>query len=457
MVTSANPTNAEVLGTMNKVLVVLEKSGGPKSRAGITPDGLFAGWQSPDQKHRMPSQKVMDQISKAYDSEEVLRLMVRDGKARAIGMGPALVRMEALAYPGKSGHSFPGYTDADLEKDYGFKSYSKARSDGIKGISGEVRKATALAEGAGITGGYLVPPQFQSELLTIAAEDAFIEPRARILPMTTRTAMWPMLDITTNYGDGITPYYGGVIATWQPESQTIEQTNPEFKMTEWTAWDLQLLTIASNQLLEDNGVGLDALLTQLFGGALTWYREYAFLRGMGAGSSMPLGVLNAPCLYQQSRSTANAFKLADAAAMLSRLQIRSWKDACWVMHQSVLPQLIQMTNGTSGFLTWLNPFGQGVNGPVANTLPLTFFGLPIFWTEKVPQLGTTGDVGLYDWSRYVIGQRMDMQIDVSREYRFARNQMTWRVISRATGSPWLSSTIHDASGYEISPFVALAA
>jgi HK97 family phage major capsid protein len=49
----------------------------------------------------------------------------------------------------------------------------------MRGFNGEIRK-TALAENAGQTGGYVIPPQFMSELLTIAAEEGFVEQMCRI-------------------------------------------------------------------------------------------------------------------------------------------------------------------------------------------------------------------------------------------------------------------------------------
>lgn len=452
-------TAADLLGKLESMEKRLDQGAVARSRGEIVKPGVFgSGWMPHDANsaNHWPNEKAIKRIAEAYNSEDYVGMMVRDGRAKALGWGPGLCQIVERTYPGRNGLEFKGpVTDESMEKDTGFVQYAKAYGAGRKGINGQIQKA-AMLEGAGMTGGYLVPPQFQNELLTIAAEDAFIEPRCRILPMTSRTATFPMLDITTVQAAGTTPYYGGVLAIWQPESQTVYESEPQFRSDQWTAWDLQLLTIASNQLLADNGVGLDALLTQLFGGALTWYREYAFLQGMGAGSSMPLGVLNSACTIQVTRSVPNSFKLADIANMFSHLQIRSWKDACWVMHQSVLPQLIQMNaGGTGGFLTWLNPLGQGVNGPTSAAMPATLLGLPIFWTEKLPQLGSSGCVLLADWSRYVIGQRQDMQIDVSREYKFAQNQMTWRIISRCDARSWLSSFITDQSGWQISPFVML--
>lgn len=393
---------------------------------------------------------------------------VRTGRMKASGIGPALVKMaycqndQARKYINDTyGADYlpADYDDEKLEKEYSITSVQKAASFGVRVGGTNERRKVALAEGAGQSGGYLIPPQFQSELLTIEAEESFIEPRAKVLPMNTREVQWPMLDITTKQAAGTSPYFGGILGTWQPEAQIIAETEPQFKQSTWTAWDLLMFSVTSNQLLADNGIGLDALITQLFAQAISWYKEYAYLQGLGAGATMPLGVLNAPATLVQNRSAPNTFKLADAAAMLSHLQVRSWDDACWVMHQSVIPQLIQMVdNSSSNRLVWVSPVGNGASneGPASMKLPKAFLnGLPIFFTEKLPSLGTKGDVMLIDWGKYVIGKRLDIQIDVSPHVLFRTNQLAWRVIARCDAKPWLTSYLTDASGWQLSPFICL--
>jgi HK97 family phage major capsid protein len=403
-------------------------------------------------------------LSKAYRPELVEGLMRKDhsGRPRGIGIGPALVKMAALCDNSLRSFAPDGYSKEQLEKEYGFTDMLKARDVGVpvydwvtKTLRNERRKV-ALAESSGVTGGYVIPPQWMAELLTIAAEDAFIEARCKVVPMTTRTAEFPMLDITTAQSSGVSPYFGGVQAYWQPEAATINETEPAFKSSTWTAWDLVLYAVSSNQLLWDNGVGLDALLTQLFSQALTWYKEYAFLRGFGAGSSMPMGIQNALATIVVTRSSPGHFTLADAALMLSKLHVRSWKNSCWVMHQSVLPELIQMDFFSgAGRPVFMTPMGSEKEGPAAMALPTTLLGLPIYFSEKVNQLGTKGDVMLVDWSQYVVGARMDLQIDVSNQFLFRTNQLAWRVIARLDGKPWLNSFVTDAEGFTSSPFIVL--
>lgn len=429
--------------------------GGGGSNSAATPKGLFTGGFGASQEPWPEKElKRLAEVRKAYGADTALAMEAMNNKTKLIGWGPALAKMAGINSPSVGG----SFTQEQLEKEYGFTPVSKAASVGIKQLNGEVRKV-ALAEGSGTTGGYIVPPQFQTELLRIAAEDAVIERLARVLPMTSRTAQFPMLDVTTAQATGTSPYFGGVLATWQPEAATIDETEPAFRQGEWTAYDLVLYTVSSNQLLADNAVGLDSLLTSLFSEALTWYKEYAFFNGVGAGSSMPLGVLNAPATYVQSRSASNDFKLVDAASMMSRLHMRSWETSAWFMHPSVISKLIQQTNGAtnSPFLVWLNPSPNDKAGPAGTKFPKAYLnGLPIYFTEKLPSLGTKGDVCLIDWSYYIIGQRLDLQIDVSPHYLFRNNQMAWRAVARLDGKPWLNSSITDANGWVSSPFVALA-
>ncbi len=448
-----NMTDHEMIKRMDKMEAAIMKVASRPSGGSATPAGTFGGYSSDWKSGDWPMEKLKKLAGSSYGSPAAADMFIKkhNGKPRLSGVGPAMVRLAALSgnvdarAMAKSQGMSEDYDDAKFEKEYGFTSVVKAKETGVQGINGEVRKV-ALAEGSGQSGGYVIPPQFMNELLTIAAEDGFIEQRAKIIPTT--------------------PYFGGILGQWQPEAQTINETEPAFKQSEWVAWDLVLYTVSSNQLLADNGIGLDALLTQLFGQAITWYKEFAYLQGKGAGSSMPLGVLNAPASLVVTKSgSAGTFNVADVAKMMSKLQIRSWDDACWIMHQSLLPQLIQMTDlgsttaGAGQHFSWLTPFGDGKTGSMAMKMPTAFFnGLPLYFTEKLPSVtpGSTGAKGccmLVDWSRYVIGMRLDLQIDVSPHYLFRNNQLAWRVIARCDGKPWLNAPITDQSGFTISPFV----
>ena len=54
------------------------------------------------------------------------------------------------------------------------------------------------------------------------------------------------------------------------------------------------------------------------------------------------------------------------------------------------------------------------------------------------------------------GDRMQVEIAASEHVNFLKNQITWRVVERVDGQPWLekSVTLQDASS-TVSPFVIL--
>ena len=143
--------------------------------------------------------------------------------------------------------------------------------------------------------------------------------------------------------------------------------------------------------------------------------------------------------------------------MLSRVIMGDNFDGLvWVMSQSVLPQLIQMLNNTTSnqSLVWVNQYAGGV----VEKLPAKLFGIPIYFTEKVPVLGTAGDVMLLDMTKYLCGDRMNLQIEASPFPYFTTYQMTWRAVWRGDGQPWFDGAITLANGTTtLSPHLILAA
>ena len=307
---------------------------------------------------------------------------------------------------------------------------------------------SALAEASGITGGYVVPPEFAQQLLSTAAEDTFIRSRAFVQPMASATLQFPFLDVSTVQAAGTSPFFGGVILNWTEEAQTRTETEPQFKMMELKAHELSGYAVSSNILLQDASFGLEKFLYTIFGKAIGWYEEFAFLQGNGVGK--PLGMLNSPAALAITRNTGGTFVYADAAKMISRLLPSSQKRGIWVMHPYVIEKAVQLAD-SSGRLVWVPNIGGA-----QEKVPGYLFNLPIFVSEKVPTLGTKGDVMLLDPSLYVIGDRMQIEVAASEHVNFLKNQMTWRVTERVDGQPWLDKpiTLQDAAS-TVSPFVVL--
>lgn len=305
----------------------------------------------------------------------------------------------------------------------------------------------ALAEGAGQTGGFLVPKEYASDIMSLAGEDSIVRPRAYIQPMHSDQLSIPSLDQTTVQSAGNSAFYGGVVATWTGEAAALTEKEPTFRLTELNARKLGGYTLASNEMMADSAVGLEALLKRLFAGAVAFHEDYAFLRGNGVGK--PLGIQNANCAISVTRaSSGNDFDPADVGSMLKKLLPSSHKRAIWIMHPFVLPSLIGLASAGSSSLAWVGDMRSGY--------PATLLGLPIVFSEKMVASGTAFDVLLADLSYYVIGDRSELAIGSSEHFRFTNDQTTWKFSERVDGQPWLNDviTLADATS-TVSPFVYL--
>jgi HK97 family phage major capsid protein len=319
----------------------------------------------------------------------------------------------------------------------------------------EWSQKAALGEASGVTGGYTVPPEFYQGLMQLVAENTFIRPRAFVMPMAGATLQIPYLDITTAQSAGVSPFFAGVQMYWTAEAQTRTETEPAFKQMELKAWELSGYSVSSNVLLQDSVLGLEKFLMTLFAKAIAWFEEYAFLQGNGVGK--PQGMLTAPAAIatgnnggKTGRETASHVTFGDVAVMWSKLLPASWASAVWTFSPTVVPELLQLKDGANRAI--FISIDQGIT----KSPNWSLLGRPAFPTEKVPALGTKGDLMLLDPALYVIGDRMSVEVAASEHVNFLKNQMTWRVVERVDGQPWLEKavTLQDSTT-QVSPFVVL--
>jgi HK97 family phage major capsid protein len=306
----------------------------------------------------------------------------------------------------------------------------------------------ALTTQGGAQGGYLVPEEFLPRLLGVAAERAIARPRATVIPMGSGTLHVPALDVTAVPAAGDTAAFGGLVARWSEEAAAVNPTEPAFRQITLTARELSGYAKVSNTLVDDAGAGLEALLVALFGGAIAWHEDSAFLRGDGVGK--PLGAIGPAtgAAVAVTRKTLNRFVLDDAAKMLARF-MPGWSPsrACWVMHPSVYSELLLMSDATN--LVFL-PDARG-------QAPGQFFGLPVLTSEKLPGLGLGRDVCLVNWEQYLIGDRRQVEVAYSEHTAFTTNQAAWRFVARVDGQPWMRAPLTLSDGTStLSPFVYLS-
>lgn len=299
-----------------------------------------------------------------------------------------------------------------------------------------------MATSPGSAGGYLVPSQYAAELFQVAGETSFVLPRARVI-RSHGPYFCPTIDLSSGSA-GIPAWYGGVRFYWHEEGAALTETDFGLEQIQLQDRGLGAYTLVSNRLLRSSAVDVDAELRRLFGQAMGWYLDYYFLRGDGAGK--PLGIMNCDALVSVTRGASNTFTPEDAGNMMARLLPSSHRNAVWLMNPTVLPELVGFSTGYTP--VWYPNVQQGVPG--------TLMGLPIIFTEKLPTLGTAGDVMLVDLAYYAVLMPQEMEVAVSEHYRFINDQTAYRIALWVDGQPLVRSPITLADGNTtVSPFVRL--
>ena len=304
-----------------------------------------------------------------------------------------------------------------------------------------------MAGNVGATGGFLIPVEFLANMQAVMSEDALVRKFATVIRMSRRQLQIPVLDQTGALGAGLPNWFGGMRFYWRDEGQQKTHTEPTFRRINLVAKKLIGYTSASDELLDDSAISLSDFLGGPLGfaGGIAWMEDYAFFMGIGGGQ--PRGVINAPVTLAPARNAAGQVNYVDCINMLSNF-LPSARGR-WFVSQSVMASLIQMQGpGGNPSYVWQPNARDGVPGYL--------FGMPVHWTEKLPVLGTRGDILLADWRYYLIGDRQATTVESSQYPRWQFDETSWRAVHRVDGQPWLSAplTYQDAVT-QVSPFVVL--
>lgn len=298
-------------------------------------------------------------------------------------------------------------------------------------------------------GGFLVPEEFRSQLLTLSLESSIVRPRATVLPMRSQRLPVPTIDDTSH----ATSVFGGIVADWTEEGAEMAETEARFARTVLQAKKLTVYSEAPNELVAD-APAFGAFVDQVMPQAVSFYEDLAFLTGSGVGE--PLGMLTSTAAVEvakESGQPADTIVWENIAGMYGRMLPSSLARAVWIASPDTFKELATMalSVGVGGGPVWIG-FGEGDQAP-----PMKILGRPLFFSEKVPKLGDEGDLSFVDFGMYLIGDRQTMTAQSSEHYKFRNDLTAFRIIERADGRPWIQSAITPLNGgATLSPVVKLA-
>lgn len=320
----------------------------------------------------------------------------------------------------------------------------------VKALHGDksslVRMKSAMGEGSGSVGGWLVPVEMMEDVLLKLEDHSLIRPHATLVEMGTKVKDVPCIDPSTTGGY---PYFGNFQLTWDDVDTTSgTESEPSFAQVSLDARVLSGYAVISNALLADSPMLADFLET-MFLRAVAWFSDLAFIGGSGVARPLGMAALGNPALISVTDvAGSTGLKLA---TMVNSLLPSSFRTAFWLVHPTYWTKVLTRTaaadavppNATS------NEFG-----------PPYIFGMPAHPCGELAQgaapVSGSVVVALVDPTTYVIGQRLECEVAFSEHPRYISNQTIMRVVARLDGRPLVRNviTLPDAAT-AVSPYVAL--
>jgi len=308
---------------------------------------------------------------------------------------------------------------------------------------------TTSTEGVGADGGYLVPPDYRTEILkAIMAEDELLG-RADTWETKSNTLVIP--------ADETTPWQtsGGVLAYWESEAGQKSQSKVALKEKTVKLNKLTALLPVTEELLEDSSA-LDSYLRRKIPEKFGFAVNLALIQGTGVGE--PQGILNCPSLVsvtKESGQAADTIVFENIVNMYSRMYGPLRKNAVWLINQDIEPQLFTMSfEGTSSSVPAYMP-ANGLAGSPYGTL----MGRPVIATQACETLGDKGDIIFAAWDQYLAAVKSTgVRSDVSIHLWFDYDVVAYRFVLRVGGQCWWSSAIDPRDGSNtLGAFVTLNA
>lgn len=316
------------------------------------------------------------------------------------------------------------------------------------------RKApTGQSEGIDSEGGVLVPPEYVDRVLEKIRSPQDLLFRTESLSIRGNSIRLP---IEKERSRATGSRGGGVRGYWVEEGAQITDSKAQFEYVQLRPKKLAALIYATEELMEDSAMALDAYLTRKASSEISFLVNDALVNGTGAG--MPLGILNSPCkvaVAKESGQNADTIVAENVLKIWSRMYAPCRRNAVWMINQECEPQLMAMSIsvGSGGI-----PVYMPANGLTERPYGL-LLGRPVLPTEWNAALGDEGDIILADWSQYLSVTKGQLKVAMSIHLRFDYDEMAWRFTFRIDGQPWWPTALTPYKGNAnntLSPFVTLA-
>lgn len=319
----------------------------------------------------------------------------------------------------------------------------------------EKRAPSGLSTLSDPDGGYLIQPEFGSEILRNQFQVGQLAAKCKKVPMLSNRLKMIALDDASR-ADG--SRLGGVVAYWLNEADKATPSKPKLRIMDVSLDKLMAIGYATDELLTD-APALGSVMLDAFAQEFAFQIDEAIV--WGNGTNKPLGILDPgykgllKIALEAGQDHTKPLLAQNLANMKAAMPAAYWQDAFWAINPEIRPtlDLLTLPVGTGGVPVFMPANNLSQDGFD------TLYGRPILALEQCSGMNTCGDIMLLSLSNsYLLGKKGEIQTDASMHVRFEYAETAFRCQQRIGGQPIPNSPItpkRSSTGFKMSPFIAL--
>lgn len=285
-------------------------------------------------------------------------------------------------------------------------------------LRGKAPIHNVLSESVDADGGYLVPEEFETQIITGLDEANVIRSLAKV--------------ITTHHDRKIPIAVGHSVATWTAENAAYTERNPTFGQKQIDAFKLTDLIRVSVELLQDAAFPLEQYIANEFARAFGIAEEQAFC--VGTGVNQPTGIFTASGgAVGVTSASATAITVDEIISLVYALKSPYRRNAKFLMNDATVSLLRKLKDNNGAYL-WQPSVQAGQ--------PDKLLGYDLYTSPYVPTVEAGAfAIAFGDFQNYWIGDRAGRTVQRLNELYATNGQVGYVATERVDGKVILAEGI----------------
>lgn len=284
------------------------------------------------------------------------------------------------------------------------------KEDFDRHLRGKILVHNVLSEGTDADGGYLVPEDFERDIVTALEEENVIRSLAKV--------------ITTQHERKIPVATGHSTAQWTAENAAYTESNPTFGQKQIDAFKLTDLARVSVELLQDSAFDIEDYLMKEFARAFGIAEEEAFC--VGTGTNQPTGIFTANGgTVGVTAAANNAITADELISLVYALKSPYRRNAKFLMNDATVSIIRKLKDKNDAYL-WQPSLQAGE--------PDRLLGYELYTSPYVPTVAAGAlTVAFGDFKNYWIGDRAGRTVQRLNELYATNGQIGYVATERVDG------------------------